>query len=144
MPRISPRISGILETALYVADLDRARAFYTALFGLETFMADDRMAALGVTPGQVLLLFRRGGSVADQPVPRAVGGFIPSHDASGRQHLCLAIPRQSLEEWAAHLRSSGIAIESRLDWPNGGTSLYFRDPDDHSIEVATSGLWPNS
>jgi hypothetical protein len=23
----------------------------------------------------------------------------------------------------------------------GGTSLYFRDPDDHFVELATPGLW---
>jgi catechol 2,3-dioxygenase-like lactoylglutathione lyase family enzyme len=37
----------------------------------------------------------------------------------------------------------GIAIESRITWARGGTSLYFRDPDGHSLEVATPGLWPN-
>ena len=35
------------------------------------------------------------------------------------------------------------AVESRIGWLRGGTSLYFRDPDGHSLEVATPGLWPN-
>jgi catechol 2,3-dioxygenase-like lactoylglutathione lyase family enzyme len=34
-------------------------------------------------------------------------------------------------------------VESRVTWLRGGTSLYFRDPDGHSLEVATPGLWPN-
>ncbi|MDF2970539.1 MAG: glyoxalase, partial [Microvirga sp.] len=34
-----------------------------------------------------------------------------------------------------------IPIESRVTWPRGGTSLYFRDPDGHVLELATPGLW---
>ncbi|MCK8784880.1 VOC family protein [Roseomonas sp. NAR14] len=135
-----PRLSGVLETSLYVADLDRARAFYQDLFGLEEFMHDGRMCALGVPGGQVLLLFRLGGSAEPSPTPF---GTIPAHDGRGVQHLCFAIPYTALGEWEAHLARRGIAVESRLAWPQGGTSLYFRDPDGHSLEVATPGLWPN-
>lgn len=35
----------------------------------------------------------------------------------------------------------GIATESRVVQSFGGTSLYFRDPDGHSLEVAVPGLW---
>jgi catechol 2,3-dioxygenase-like lactoylglutathione lyase family enzyme len=48
-----------------------------------------------------------------------------------------------LRAWEDHLRSRDITVESRVGWPAGGTSLYFRDPDGHSLEVATPGLWPN-
>jgi catechol 2,3-dioxygenase-like lactoylglutathione lyase family enzyme len=41
------------------------------------------------------------------------------------------------------LAAQGVVVESRITWPRGGTSLYFRDPDGHSVEVATPGLWPN-
>ena len=37
----------------------------------------------------------------------------------------------------------GIAIESRVTWERGGVSLYFRDPDGRSVELATPGLWPS-
>lgn len=141
----TPRLTGILETSLYVRDLDAAEAFYAGLFGFETFLRDQRMRSLGVAPGQVLLLFRLGGSVEASPVPDSVAGgrFIPAHDAHGRQHLCFAIPSGELDAWTAHLQQRGIDVESRLTWPNGGSSLYFRDPDGHSLEVATPGLWPN-
>ena len=46
-----PRVSGVLETSLYVADLDRSREFYQRVFGFEQFMCDARMCALGV-PGE--------------------------------------------------------------------------------------------
>lgn len=136
----TPRVSGVMETSLYVTDLDVAQAFYERLFGFEVFLSDERMRALGVPGGQVLLLFRRGGSVAPSPAP---GGLIPPHDASGQQHLCFAIPWMELARWQQHLTEQGVALESRVNWPGRGTSLYFRDPDGHSLEVATPGLWPN-
>ncbi len=135
-----PRVSGVMETSLYVADLDAAQAFYQRLFGFEVFLSDGRMRALGVPGGQVLLLFRHGGSVQPSPAPT---GFIPPHDASGRQHVCFAIPWTGLGDWERHLREQGVALESKVSWPGRGTSLYFRDPDGHSVEVATPGLWPN-
>jgi catechol 2,3-dioxygenase-like lactoylglutathione lyase family enzyme len=36
---------------------------------------------------------------------------------------------------------NGIAIESKVQWELGGQSLYFRDPDGNSLELATPGLW---
>lgn len=135
-----PRLSHILETSLYVAELARSRDFYRDLLGFEPFLEDERMVALGVPGGGVLLLFVHGGSRngSDTPV-----GHIPGHDGSGRQHLAFAIPRGELEAWAGRLAACGIGIESRITWPRGGTSLYFRDPDQHSVELATPGLWPN-
>lgn len=135
-----PRLSGVLETSLYIADIARARAFYQRLFNFETFFCDERMCAMGVPGGQVLLLFHRGST--DRPAP-APGGFIPPHHGEGPLHLCFAIPLGELGVWEEHLRRHDIPIESRLSWPHGGTSLYFRDPDNNSLEVATPGLWPN-
>jgi catechol 2,3-dioxygenase-like lactoylglutathione lyase family enzyme len=129
-----------METSLYVADLEIAEAFYRRLFGFETFLREERMRALGVPGGQVLLLFRHGGSTAPSPAP---GGMIPPHDARGQQHLCFAIPWMSLAAGQRHLADEGVARESKVSWPRGGTSLYFRDPDGHSVEVATPGLWPS-
>ena len=139
---MSPRVSGVLETSLYCDDLPRAVAFYRDLFGFELFFQEARMAALEVPGGQVLLLFQRGATL--DPAPGPGGGFIPPHHGDGALHLCFAIPFGELEAWTAHLAAHGIALESRLTWARGGTSLYFRDPDGNSIEVATPGLWPNA
>ena len=136
-----PRTTGILETSLYVADLDSAQAFYQRLFAFETFVDDGRMVAMGVPAGQVLLLFKQGATDAPAPTP---GGVIPPHHGAGALHLCFAIPFGELAAWEAHLTQQGVAIESRVSWTRGGTSVYFRDPDGHSIEIATPGLWPNA
>ncbi len=135
-----PRLGAILETALYVADLDISRMFYARVLGFEAFLRDERMCAMGVSGAGVLLLFRRGGSASPSHTPQ---GTIPAHDGRGTLHVAFAIPHNELAAWAAHLAAQEVAIESRITWPAGGSSLYFRDPDEHSVEVATPGLWPN-
>jgi catechol-2,3-dioxygenase len=135
-----PRVTRVLETSLYVADLDRSRVFYQALFGWPVFLQDARMCALGVPGAQVLLLFHRGSSVLPSPTP---GGTIPPHDGTGTLHLAFAIPETELAIWERRLSDSGIPLESRVAWPRGSISLYFRDPDRHSLELATPRLWPN-
>jgi catechol 2,3-dioxygenase-like lactoylglutathione lyase family enzyme len=98
------------------------------------------MCALEVPGEQVLLLFRHG--MTDQPAP-GPGGMIPAHHGRGALHVAFAVPFSELAAWRDHLQAQDVALESTLNWPNGGTSLYFRDPDGHSLEVATPGLWPN-
>jgi len=135
-----PRLGHILETALYVADLDVSREFYARVMGLEQFLRDDRMCAMGVPGAGVLLLFRSGGSAEPSPTSQ---GTIPAHDGHGTLHLAFAVPKNELDVWDTHLGSQGVEGESRITLPRGGTSLYFRDPDGHSVEVATPGLWPS-
>ena len=137
---MAPRISGVMETSLYVTDLDRSCDFYERVFGCERFVHDDRMCGLGVPGGQVLLLFRHGCTNEPAPVP---GGVIPPHHGAGDLHLCFGIPLGELAAWEDHLRRHDIPVESRIKWPRGGTSLYFRDPDRRLVELATPGLWPS-
>ena len=97
-----------------------------------------RLVALDIGGQSVLLLFQRGAT--ETPVPTA-GGIVPPHGAQGVQHIAFAIAPALLETWRAHLEASGVSIESRVRWPRGGESLYVRDPDDHSVELVTPGLW---
>ncbi len=134
-----PRLAAVLETALYAADLPKARRFYEGVLGLAPMFADERLAAYAVG-ASVLLLFQRG--TTEQPV-RLPGGCIPPHGAQGCQHLALAIAAEELEPWVVQLEAAGVPIEERTQWPRGAVSLYFRDPDGHLLELATPGLWPN-
>ena len=135
----APPVAGVLETALYVADLARAAAFYARLFGWPTLRADDRLRALDVAGRQVLLLFRAGASDRPTAVP---GGTVPPHDARGRSHVAFAIARDTLDVWERRLAALGVAVEGRVEAERGATCLYFRDPDGHLVELATPGLWP--
>ncbi|MFL5577046.1 MAG: HAD-IA family hydrolase [Gemmatimonadaceae bacterium] len=132
-------LGGVLETALYVADPARSAEFYRRLLDAEVLFADERLQALSVAGRQVLLLFRQGAST--EPV-RAPGGVIPPHDGAGRLHVAFAVPEASLGAWEARLAEVGAAVESRVGpWGRGGSSLYFRDPDGHLVELATPGIW---
>ncbi len=133
-----PSIDGVLETALYVEDLDRSAAFYKRVFELEVLLSDERFCALNIANRQVLLLFKRGAS--DSPMIIA-GGTIPPHDGKGRLHMAFSIQAVNFEAWEESLKRSGIVIESEVTWSRGGKSIYFRDPDGHLIELATPGLW---
>lgn len=139
--RTHPRLGHLLESSVYVADLDRAQSFYQRVFGFELFLRDDRMAGLAVPGASILLLFQRGGST--RPTPTDGGGDIPPHDGGGSVHLCFAIPLGELAAWEAHLRAEQVPVESRITWPRGGTSLYICDPDNSLVELATPGLWPS-
>lgn len=113
-----PRVTGQLESSLYVANLHRSRGFYKAVFGFETLLQEGRMVGLAVP-----------------------GGTIPPHDGQGTLHLCFAVPLAELDAWERHLATLGIAIESRVMQGFGSRSPYFRDPDGPSLEIAVPGLW---
>ena len=136
----APALNGVIETALYVGDLEASGRFYETVLGFHPLLADDRMRAYSVAGKQLLLLFVRGGSIRPTLMH---GGLIPQHDGSGTQHLAFAVSPEELPAWRSHLQAHGIAIESELNCGDGGSgdSLYFRDPDGHSLELITPGCW---
>jgi catechol 2,3-dioxygenase-like lactoylglutathione lyase family enzyme len=136
-PQLKPKV---LETALYVADLERAGRFYGETLGLAPMAQDSRMWALDCGPASVLLLFKQGGTLEPVELP---GGRIPPHDGAGPMHLAFAVEADELPGWRARLAECGVEIEATMKWPRGGESLYFRDPDNHLVELASPGLWAN-
>ena len=131
-------LGGIIETGLYVDDLPRSRAFYVDVVGCEVMIDTPRLVALSVAGRSVLLLFQRGATDEALPTP---GGVVPGHGGSGVQHLAFAIAAEALPAWLERLQAAGVAVESRVRWPRGGESIYVRDPDGHSVEFVTPGLW---
>jgi len=130
-----PAVTGVLETSLYVDDLERATRFYQDLFGFAVMVSDARIRAMKVREGQVLLLFKRGASLTPDQ--------FPTHDGSGPVHLAFSISTDELEAWEKRLQEHGVAIEEKKQWERGGWSLYFRDPEGHLLELVTPGCWPN-
>lgn len=137
---IAPGIDGLLETSIYVDDMERAARFYGEVLGLKAMLRTSRLTAFDAGRSGVLLVFARGMTEEDSASP---GGVVPGHDGSGRLHFALAIASDAYDAWRSWLASRGVAIRSEVNWPKGGRSLYFDDPDGHVVELATPGLWPN-
>jgi catechol-2,3-dioxygenase len=133
-----PGIVGVLETSLYVDSVQRSVEYYQSLFSFPILLNLERIASLRVNDRQVLLLFKKGGSV--QPIPSAEG-TIPPHDGSGQNHIAFSIPADDFERWQHVLAEREIAIEKIINWESGSRSLYFRDLDGHLVELATPGIW---
>ena len=127
-----PKSDGLLESSLYVSDVSLSARFYEKIFGFR-LISDfgGRGCAMEAGPKQVLLLFKKGGSLSIES----------PHDGDGELHLAIAIPASELARWESWLAENGIAIEEKTVWKLGGTSIYFRDPDRHLIEVASPGVW---
>ncbi|HEX5079330.1 MAG TPA: VOC family protein [Geminicoccaceae bacterium] len=126
-------IDRVLETVLYVDDLDAAERFYGEVLGLER---DSRQ------PG-VFVFFRCGAGMLLLFEPDAAAGSrrVPAHGASGPGHACFAVPEDALYAWRQRLVAAGVAIEQEASWPRGGRSFYFRDPAGNSLELATPRIW---
>jgi len=134
-----PRVLGILETCINVSDMHRARKFYESVFGFEVMSSDERFCAFRVGH-DVLLLFTMGES--KNPV-QLEGGTIPPHDTLGAGHFAFASAPNVVEDWREILAQEEITIESEVRWERGGISLFFRDPDNNLLELATPGVWSN-
>ncbi|GMW00306.1 MAG: hypothetical protein AMXMBFR84_14440 [Candidatus Hydrogenedentota bacterium] len=127
----------VLESALYVDDLEAAEAFYRDVLGL-TFHArvEGRHVFFRCGDGMVLL-FNPGATA--KPME---GISVPLHGGvPGQGHLCFAVSHEELDPWRKHLAASKVDIEQEMTWPNGAISIYFRDPAGNSLELATPDLW---
>ncbi|MEQ9636481.1 MAG: VOC family protein [Devosia marina] len=136
--RPKPGVNRIVETAIYVDDIPSASAFYDTVFGFPALVRDNRVVAYDAGASTVFLLFKRGATLNEVVL---AGGTIPPHDGSGPTHFCFAIDAEQLDDWESHLAELNIPVEARMNWDQGGKSLYFRDPDGHLIELGTPGIW---
>lgn len=133
------RPAGILESALYVDDLDAAETFYGGILGLERITrAEGRHVFFRCGEG-VLLLFVA--AATEVPPPPDAKLPVPPHGARGSGHLCFRGSRKEIGEWKDRLTAMGVAIEAEFEWPAGGRSIYFRDPAGNSIEFAEPRIW---
>ena len=142
MTASTPTVTGIVEAALYVGEVAGAAKFYQDLFGFEVELQAEMIAVLRVPGGQALILFPH--KIVEAPAitpPIAIDGIIPSHGGSGRMHIAFSIKAEMLDDWRKRLAERGVKIEGTVRWKRGGTSLFFRDPNAHLIELITPGLW---
>lgn len=132
------RVEAVLETSLYISDLDRAIAFYEKVLGLrlipDGYFEKGRGAALQAGTGpSVLLLFRAEMTRQSES--------LPSHGASGPGHVAFRVAPEEVAGWRERLREHNVAIEREVAFGNNPPSIYFRDPDGNSLELAVSDIW---
>lgn len=128
----------ILETALYAENLEETADFYQQVLGLERFAESPGRHVFFRAEGQVLLLFRPS---ATREATAGARLPVPPHGATGPGHLCFAATAAEIDGWVAHLTSHRVEVESAFDWPQGGRSIYFRDPANNSLEFAEPRIW---
>lgn len=125
----APEIRSIDHFVLTVASIEATCAFYQRAlgFGVEVFGADKRTAL--IFGSQKINLHE----VGREFTPRARVATAGSGD------FCL-LTDTPVDEVAAHLQGSGVAIEEGPVRKTGATgpliSVYFRDPDGNLVEVS--------
>ena len=97
------RIARVLETGLYVDDLDAAERFYGGVLGLELDGKRDGLFVFFKCGEGMLLLFEPGAA--------SVGRSVPAHGAHGPGHLCFAVAEAALDDWKTRLSAAGVTIE---------------------------------
>ena len=134
----APAPQAILESSLYVDDLDAADEFYGHILGLERIQRIGNRHVFFRCGTSVLLLFNAEETEKPSSNPRLP---VPPHGARGPGHVCFAQPRKDLLRMRERLREAGTEIEAEFDWPSGARSIYFRDPAGNSVEIAEPHLW---
>ena len=59
----------------------------------------------------------------------------------GDLHVAFSISPSDFNAWIARLEKFSVEVESTVNWSEGGASIYFRDPDNHAIELKTSNWY---
>jgi catechol 2,3-dioxygenase-like lactoylglutathione lyase family enzyme len=123
----------IKETCLYVQDLALTKKFYAEVLGLPII-------------GEVAnrhVFFRAGSSVLlcfNATITRNITN-LPPHYGEGHLHLAFECETADYDAWKEKLRQAQIPVEHEQTWPHGRQSFYFRDPDQHLLEIVVPGIW---
>ncbi len=134
-----PRVRRVLETVLYLDDLDAAEAFYAGLLGLRVFAKEPGRHVFFRLEGSVFLVFN---PTHTSRVQTAVAGqAIPLHGVTGDGHVAFVMEPDQVDAWRVKLAAAEVPIESEVTWPSGELSIYFRDPAGNVVELATPRLW---
>lgn len=134
------QLGGVLESCLYVDDLQAAVRFYGEVLGLELVQHDAHRQVFFRCGETMLLIFEPERTSSKQSYVN--GAEVPMHGSHGVGHIAFrAETRAELEAWRERVLAHGVEIESEVEWPRGGRSFYFRDPANNSLEIAMPSIW---
>ncbi len=123
----------IKETCLYSTDLKRAEEFYAHILGLEKIVSVENRHVFFRAGSSVLLIFN--------PDVTKHETSVPPHFGSGQLHIAFEVAREDYVSTKEKILAKGVTIEHEHDWPGGYKSFYFRDTDNHCIEIVEAGMW---
>lgn len=123
----------ILETCLYVDDLEAAETFYREVLKLQRISKVEGRHVFFQLAASVLLLFK--------PEASLVSEELPPHGTHGPGHCCFKIAEADYDLWKEHLQAHGVTVTAEQAWPAGGKSLYFHDPAGNVLELAPARIW---
>ena len=129
---------GVLETVLYAEDLAAAKKFYCDVMGFTLFSEEPGRHVFFRCGDQMLLVFDP--RVTRSPSPTSPLP-VPPHGAAGAGHVCFRASGDEIARWRERLTAREVAIEADFEWPQGGRSIYFRDPAGNSLELAEPRIW---
>jgi catechol 2,3-dioxygenase-like lactoylglutathione lyase family enzyme len=130
---------GVLETCLYAEDLGAMEEFFVRVVGLEVLTKEAGRHVFFRCGGGMVLVFNP--SVTARQLTSVNGSIVPLAGTIGAGHLAFRVPAHEVDAWREHLLAHNIVIESEVRWPQGGHSIYVRDPGGNSLELATPQLW---
>jgi len=128
------QVKKVLETCLYSHDLEASQKFYSEILGLNLYSRSAKRHLFFHCGDAMFLIF----NPAETSHPQQ---SVPSHGSHGPGHVAFSIPEEDLSEWRNYLEKNGVEIDADILWPEGGRSLYFRDPSNNSIELTSPSIW---
>ncbi len=133
---MTPEIVNLVETGVYVDDLEQAERFYADVLGLSLIGRESgRHVFFRVGREDVLLLFR-----AEETIK---GDHLPAHGRDRPWTISPSASRPGLSTpggGSCCIRGGRRGGQGRMA-EQGGRSLYFRDPAGNSVELITPGVW---
>ena len=90
---IPPKITGVLEAALYAADLDRAEAFYHGVLNMEVVLRLEQRHVFFRAGQTILLVFNPEETAKPSQNTRMP---VPAHGAHGPGHVCFRASRDEI------------------------------------------------
>lgn len=129
-------VSELLESALYVLDLQAAEEFYTDVLGLKFYSKLEGRHVFLRCGNRMVLLFNAEATAVSAGGSRDA----PTHGATGEGHLAFAAMDREIDQWKQHLVENGVEIEKEIH-TQGGRSIYFRDPSQNCLEIASPRIW---
>ena len=137
---VAPKIATLVETSLYVANLEQSARFYTKVLGLE-IESQLKGRHIFLIAGQSMLLLFDPKYLKHEHHEEGEKA-LPQIYELGKTHIAFEIDPKNYDEWKETIRNNGVAIEAEKTWQKGNRSIYFRDPDGNVVELIEPGSWP--